>query len=67
MWVFGGSIISCYNVGTVLESYYTGGVVGDRRTGATVINCYFLSDNGVDAGIGSLRLRYRSHSSQNSS
>lgn len=42
-----GTIIDCYNTGGVSGNYYVGDVCGDNY-GATVTNCYYLSDTEID-------------------
>ena len=53
---FGGNVKNCYNTGEVSgTSNYVGGVVGENRKGASVINCYFLKTADVNenlSGIG---------------
>ena len=53
---FGGNVENCYNTGTVTgpvsasgnNSVRVGGVVGENRKGASVINCYFLKTDDVN-------------------
>lgn len=42
-----GTIINCYNTGGVSGDYHVGDICGDNY-GATVTNCYYLSDTEID-------------------
>ena len=42
-----GTIINCYNTGSVSGDYHVGDICGDNY-GATVTNCYYLSDTEID-------------------
>ena len=42
-----GTIIDCYNTGGVSGDYHVGDICGDNY-GATVTNCYYLSDTEID-------------------